>query len=65
MPRRLHYSVLCALVPVVLTGQQPRPLGSPNAEFKEPLYSAPPLLARMVDAGLLGRKSGRGFHTYS
>jgi 3-hydroxybutyryl-CoA dehydrogenase len=33
-------------------------------EFKEPLYSAPPLLARMVDAGLLGRKSGRGFHTY-
>ena len=29
-------------------------------EFKEPLYAAPPLLARMVDAGLLGRKSGRG-----
>ena len=34
-------------------------------EFKEPLYAAPPLLQRMVDAGLLGRKSGRGFHTYS
>ena len=34
-------------------------------EFKEPLYAAPPLLARMVDAGLLGRKTGRGFHTYS
>jgi 3-hydroxybutyryl-CoA dehydrogenase len=34
-------------------------------EFKEPLYSAPPLLARMVDAGLLGRKTGRGFHTYA
>ncbi len=34
------------------------------AEFKEPLYAAPPLLARMVDAGLLGRKTGRGFHTY-
>jgi 3-hydroxybutyryl-CoA dehydrogenase len=33
-------------------------------EFKEPLYSAPPLLMRMVDAGLLGRKSGRGFSTY-
>ena len=33
-------------------------------EFKEPLYSAPPLLARMVDAGLLGRKTGRGFYTY-
>ena len=33
-------------------------------EFKEPLYASPPLLARMVDAGLLGRKTGRGFHTY-
>lgn len=33
-------------------------------EFKEPLYASPPLLNRMVDAGLLGRKSGRGFHTY-
>lgn len=34
-------------------------------EFKEPLYSPPPLLARMVDAGVLGRKTGRGFHSYS
>ena len=34
-------------------------------EFKEPLYAAPPLLARMVDAGLLGRKTGRGFYTYN
>jgi len=34
-------------------------------EFKEPLYAAPPLLARMVEAGLLGRKTGRGFHTYA
>ncbi|MFC5947799.1 3-hydroxybutyryl-CoA dehydrogenase [Pseudonocardia lutea] len=34
------------------------------AEFKEPLYAPPPLLARMVEAGLLGRKSGRGFYTY-
>jgi 3-hydroxybutyryl-CoA dehydrogenase len=34
------------------------------AEFKEPLYAPPPLLSRMVEAGLLGRKSGRGFHTY-
>ncbi|MGH3326129.1 MAG: 3-hydroxyacyl-CoA dehydrogenase family protein, partial [Streptomyces sp.] len=33
-------------------------------EYREPLYAPPPLLARMVDAGLLGRKSGRGFHTY-
>ncbi|CAO5169412.1 3-hydroxyacyl-CoA dehydrogenase [Frankia sp. AiPs1] len=35
------------------------------AEFKEPTYAAPPLLLRMVDAGLLGRKSGRGFHDYA
>jgi 3-hydroxybutyryl-CoA dehydrogenase len=34
------------------------------AEFKEPLHAAPPLLCRMVEAGLLGRKSGRGFHSY-
>lgn len=34
-------------------------------EFKEPLYSPPPLLGRMVDAGLLGRKSGHGFFPYA
>ncbi|ACU36019.1 3-hydroxybutyryl-CoA dehydrogenase [Actinosynnema pretiosum subsp. pretiosum] len=33
-------------------------------EHKEPLHAAPPLLLRMVDAGLLGKKSGRGFHDY-
>ncbi len=33
-------------------------------EFKEPLYTAPPLLLRMVDAGLLGKKSYRGFYDY-
>ncbi|MGW2441150.1 3-hydroxybutyryl-CoA dehydrogenase [Streptomyces goshikiensis] len=33
-------------------------------EFKEPLYAPPPLLQRMVQAGLLGRKTGRGFHMY-
>lgn len=33
-------------------------------EFKEPLYAAPPLLQRMVDAGHLGRKSGAGFYSY-
>ncbi|MBA4864601.1 3-hydroxybutyryl-CoA dehydrogenase [Streptomyces sp. PSKA54] len=33
-------------------------------EFKEPLYAAPPLLQRMVAAGHLGRKSGRGFYEY-
>jgi 3-hydroxybutyryl-CoA dehydrogenase len=33
-------------------------------EFKEPLYAAPPLLLRMVEAGHLGRKTGRGFYPY-
>lgn len=34
-------------------------------EFKEPLFAAPPLLSRMVDAGLLGRKVARGFYEYA
>lgn len=38
---------------------------SMHEEYKEPLHSPPPLLARMVQAGLLGRKSGRGFHAYA
>jgi 3-hydroxybutyryl-CoA dehydrogenase len=33
-------------------------------EFKEPLHSPPPLPLRMVGAGLLGERSGRGFHGY-
>jgi 3-hydroxybutyryl-CoA dehydrogenase len=33
-------------------------------EFREQLYSPPPLLLRMVDAGLLGKKVGRGFFHY-
>jgi 3-hydroxybutyryl-CoA dehydrogenase len=33
-------------------------------EFREPRYAPPPLLKRMVLAGQLGRKSGRGFYTY-
>ena len=35
------------------------------AEFRDPNYSAVPLLRRMVVAGHLGRKSGRGFYDYS
>lgn len=33
-------------------------------EFKEPLYTPPALLLRMVEAGRLGRKAGRGFYEY-
>jgi 3-hydroxybutyryl-CoA dehydrogenase len=34
-------------------------------EFREPRYAPPPLLKRMVMAGRLGRKSGRGFYDHS
>lgn len=34
-------------------------------EYKDPRYAAPPLLRRMVLAGHLGRKSGRGFYDYT
>ena len=34
-------------------------------EFREPRYAPPPLLKRMVMAGHLGRKTGKGFYTYA
>jgi len=34
-------------------------------EFKEKRFAPPPLLRRMVLAGLLGRKSGKGFYDYT
>jgi 3-hydroxybutyryl-CoA dehydrogenase len=33
-------------------------------EFRRPQFAAPPLLRRMISAGRLGRKSGRGFYEY-
>lgn len=35
------------------------------AEYGDPAYACPPLLRRMVQAGRLGKKSGRGFYTYN
>jgi 3-hydroxybutyryl-CoA dehydrogenase len=34
-------------------------------EFRDPNYAAVPLLRRMVTAGQLGRKSGKGFYDYT
>jgi 3-hydroxybutyryl-CoA dehydrogenase len=34
-------------------------------EFREKRFAPPPLLKRMVQAGMLGKKSGRGFYDYS
>ncbi|MFB9674622.1 3-hydroxybutyryl-CoA dehydrogenase [Streptosporangium vulgare] len=39
--------------------------GALYEEFKDQQYSPPPLLLRMVEGGLLGKKTGRGFHIYS
>lgn len=36
-----------------------------HVELGDPKYRPSPLLIRMVDAGRLGRKSGRGFYTYA
>jgi 3-hydroxybutyryl-CoA dehydrogenase len=52
---------LCDLIGLDTTAAVARSL---YEEFKEPLYAPPPLLQRMVEAGLLGRKAGRGFFEY-
>ena len=33
-------------------------------EYKEPFFASPPLLTRLVEAGMHGRKTGRGFYEY-
>ncbi|WUC40369.1 3-hydroxyacyl-CoA dehydrogenase NAD-binding domain-containing protein (plasmid) [Streptomyces sp. NBC_00557] len=36
-----------------------------HEEFNDPKFRPCPLLRRLVEAGLLGRKTGRGFHSYA
>ena len=42
----------------------PKVRGSLYQEYGEHRYAAPPLLKRMVEAGMLGRKTGTGFYEY-
>jgi 3-hydroxybutyryl-CoA dehydrogenase len=35
-----------------------------HGEFGDPGYAPPPLLRRMVESGLMGKKCGRGFYEY-
>ena len=54
----LELSDLIGLDTMLLVGE------TLHAEYGEPSYAPPPLLKRMVAAGQLGRKAGRGFYDY-
>jgi alkylation response protein AidB-like acyl-CoA dehydrogenase len=50
-------------LPVELVPQLGK-LGVLGMHLREQLYAPPPLLQRLVAAGLLGRKTGRGLYNY-
>ena len=54
----------CALIDLVGIDVQVHASAALYAGFKEPRMAAPPRLVNMVNAGLLGRKSGQGFFRY-
>ncbi len=54
----------CELLDMIGLDTQVRLSEAMHAVTNDPRAAAPPLLRRMVAAGLLGRKSGRGFYAY-
>jgi 3-hydroxybutyryl-CoA dehydrogenase len=54
----------CELLDLIGLDTQLRLCEAFHAVTNDPRHSAPPLLRRMVAAGRLGRKTGRGFYTY-
>jgi 3-hydroxybutyryl-CoA dehydrogenase len=54
----------CELLDLIGLDTQLRLCEAFRAVTNDPRHSAPPLLRRMVAAGRLGRKTGRGFYTY-
>ena len=54
----------CELLDLIGLDTQVRLCEAFHAVTNDPRHAAPPLLRRMVAAGQLGRKTGRGFYTY-